>query len=164
MTAPELMTAEEIAKLCRVPYRTVAEAARLCLIPHYALPEFTRFDASDARRLLSINDWGAIDAAVEDSLLRQKEARISAFRAYMRPYHAKRRARKRAALPAWADLAEIRKVYEQCEALTAATGVAHHVDHIVPLQGKTVCGLHVHYNLRAIPAEENLRKKNRLEE
>jgi len=67
-----------------------------------------------------------------------------------------------AATPSWADFGEIRKVYESAKKLTAETGTKHHVDHIVPLRGKLVCGLHVHWNLRAIPWIDNLKKKNKL--
>ncbi len=36
-------------------------------------------------------------------------------------------------------------------------------DHVIPLQGRNVCGLHVHTNLRAVTGDENIRKGNRLE-
>ena len=75
-----------------------------------------------------------------------------------------RKAVKLNAMPDWLseeDRASIREVYDTCRKLTEATGVEHHVDHIVPLQGDNVCGLHVHWNLRAIPAKENLSKSNK---
>ena len=45
---------------------------------------------------------------------------------------------------------------------TESTGVLHHVDHIVPLNGDTVCGFHTWNNLRVIPANENIAKGNKL--
>jgi hypothetical protein len=71
-------------------------------------------------------------------------------------------ARKLKATPCWADIRAIDAVYEEAARRTAATGVPHHVDHIVPLQGREVCGLHVAWNLRVIPARDNRRKSNRL--
>lgn len=64
------------------------------------------------------------------------------------------------ATPPWADLEAIRRVYEEAQALTKATGLQHNVDHIIPLKGETVCGLHVEYNLRVMLKEDNMRKGN----
>lgn len=77
-----------------------------------------------------------------------------------RQYAAERRARMVQAMPAWADTQKILAVYAEATRLTRSTGVPHHVDHIIPLKGKFVCGLHVHYNLQVLTATENLRKSN----
>lgn len=58
--------------------------------------------------------------------------------------------------PKWADLKEIAIFYEGCPA-------GHHVDHVIPLRGKYVSGLHVFENLQYVPAEDNLSKGNRHE-
>jgi 5-methylcytosine-specific restriction endonuclease McrA len=67
------------------------------------------------------------------------------------------------ATPLWADLEKIKAVYAESERLSFDTGVRHHVDHIIPLRGESVCGLHVHWNLRAIPWRENLTKWRRFD-
>lgn len=64
-------------------------------------------------------------------------------------------------VPVWADLNAIREVYRQRREISELTGIPHSVDHIIPIQGRLVSGLHVHTNLRVIPTIENLSKNNR---
>lgn len=80
------------------------------------------------------------------------------------PYYAaaaaKRRAAKRKATPKWADERVIARVYELAAFLTKETGEKYEVDHIIPLQGEGVCGLHVPANLQILTKAENIRKFN----
>lgn len=76
-------------------------------------------------------------------------------------HHAAMR-RKACVVPPWADKEAIKALYEKAQQLSEQTGEAHHVDHVIPLKGKTVCGLHVESNLQVLRAAENLTKKNRL--
>jgi len=76
----------------------------------------------------------------------------------------KHRAAKLNATPAWANQFFIDEAYELAQLRTEQKtgGVAEwHVDHIVPLKSKLVCGLHVEHNLQVIPAVANIRKGNR---
>lgn len=65
------------------------------------------------------------------------------------------------ATPEWANRFFIEEIYDLARLRTKATGFPWHVDHIVPLRSKRVCGLHVENNLRAIPATNNIAKGNR---
>ena len=73
----------------------------------------------------------------------------------------RRQAQKLNATPSWADFDKIRWFYAEAKRLSNETGIKHHVDHIVPLKSKLVCGLHVHTNLQVLPALENQKKSNR---
>jgi len=58
---------------------------------------------------------------------------------------------------------EMKAISAKCRAITKRTGEMHHVDHIVPIKGRNVCGLHVPWNTQIIPAYENLTKFNKWE-
>lgn len=73
----------------------------------------------------------------------------------------RRNARKLQASPAWANQKIILEIYKQAAYLTSVSGVKHQVDHVVPLQSKKVCGLHVEHNLQILTAKENQEKSNR---
>jgi hypothetical protein len=64
--------------------------------------------------------------------------------------------------PAWdPDAHLIIAKYQLAAMLTKASGISHHVDHIIPLQGKKVSGLHTFANLRVIPGSDNVKKSNK---
>jgi hypothetical protein len=69
-------------------------------------------------------------------------------------YTQERRARKLQRTPSWSETADIREYYSDCPG-------GYHVDHVIPLAGKTVCGLHVLANLQYLTALDNLRKSNK---
>lgn len=78
---------------------------------------------------------------------------------------AKRRASRYNATPKWLTklhLIKIREFYTETKRLEKETGIKYNVDHIIPLQGETVCGLHVPWNLQILTQTENARKSNRL--
>ena len=75
-----------------------------------------------------------------------------------------RRRKHRDATPKWLSRkqkSEIRQIYQIAITMTQTTGEQYVVDHIVPLRGEAVCGLHVPWNLRVITQDENLKKSNK---
>lgn len=92
-------------------------------------------------------------------------ARIREWKAGNRPlvqeYCVRRRLLAKQGTPAWADQNAVREFYIKAAELRESTGQDWHVDHIVPLVSKFVCGLHCEANLQILPGKENLRKNNR---
>lgn len=80
------------------------------------------------------------------------------------PYYAAATAKRRAALksatPAWANEAKIKNIYKLAAWASKYTNEPLEVDHIIPLQGHDVCGLHVETNMQILPKSENIRKFN----
>jgi hypothetical protein len=58
-------------------------------------------------------------------------------------------------MPAWANEEAINEVFRTC------SGDGFHIDHIIPLQGERVSGLHVENNLQKLTVKENCQKSNK---
>ena len=77
---------------------------------------------------------------------------------------AKRRSKKLTATPNWVGSEEqwlIKEAYSLAALRSKMFGFKWHVDHVVPLQGTTVCGLHTVENLQVIPWTDNIKKHNK---
>lgn len=76
-------------------------------------------------------------------------------------WDARRRANEKNATPKWANQFFIAEAYRLAKLREKVCGGKWHVDHVVPIQSKLVCGLHVDNNLSVIPGADNMRKSNR---
>lgn len=97
----------------------------------------------------------------KEQIRAQRKARIKEFPEIRREYVAKRRARKLNATPKWLSKEDdflITEIYHIAQLRTKLTNVHWHVDHILPLRGKLVSGLHVPNNLQVITAMDNFKK------
>ena len=102
-----------------------------------------------------------------DAIAERKKIWSKANPELVNAYGASRRARKKQAQPPWLTeehFNQIKAIYKNSKRMKKLTGIEHHVDHIVPLAGKNVCGLHVPWNLQVIPAKHNLEKNNRFDD
>jgi len=102
-----------------------------------------------------------------DRYLEYKKAWRKANPELVNANQASRRARMKKAQPPWLTeehINQIKAEYKNSKRMKNLTGIQHHVDHIVPLAGKNVCGLHVPWNLQVIPAKHNLEKRNHFDD
>lgn len=140
------------AKFCCRKHKTTFSDAKRDYAALYA-------KNSEKRRYQALQYYYAdIKKSRKNLLLRQKK-NLAIFAANQ----AKRRVAKLKRTPNWLtdkDLWLIDEVYSLAALRTKLTGAKWHVDHIVPLQGKTVSGLHVPQNLQVILARDNIAKHN----
>jgi len=106
----------------------------------------------------------------KDRLIKKQKILGAAYKKQYPEKHcaiqAKRRANKLLATPKWLTNDQFKSMlleYELAKWCTEVTGIQYDVDHIIPLKGKTVCGLHVPWNLRVVTASENRSKGNKYE-
>ena len=100
----------------------------------------------------------------QDNALKVKKAYRQANKGKINALNAARKMVIKQRTPAWLNeiaLDRIKNEYMLAALLSKVTGSPWHVDHIIPLQGKMVSGLHVPSNLRVLPAFENISKKNK---
>lgn len=115
-------------------------------------------DEKEKERGKRYRDKNKIKTSIREKKYRyeNKEKRAASIRHYQ--------AAKLNRTPKWLSqdqIAEIRSFYEAAIAFKIYAGNDYHVDHIVPLRGKTVSGLHVPWNLQVLPEFENVSKGNR---
>lgn len=72
--------------------------------------------------------------------------------------------RVKQATPSWVNRVAINAICKEAVLRQEREGIPYHVDHIVPIRGKLVCGLHVPWNLQILVATENCRKGNKHKE
>lgn len=133
-------------------------AKRVAASIAYQKKRARRSASATANRLAFMAEWRARNADKIKEYQRMYRQKTKAERCAAQM---ERHARKLSATPPWADRDAVKGMYELC-GLFRATGLDLHVDHIFPLQGKTVCGLHVAENMQLLTRWENSRKKNRM--
>jgi hypothetical protein len=126
------------------------------------------YEANKEKRLARIKEYQEENREHRASWLKDWHEKTKEYRkvkrakwrkdnpAKVRAYTANYRASKKCAIPFWADLDKITEFYLKCPD-------GHEVDHIVPLRGKEVCGLHTLENLQYLPTLENRSKGNKLD-
>jgi len=78
-----------------------------------------------------------------------------------------KRISRRAAVPSWLSdemKKDIKIIYDACRMISNIECEKYHVDHIIPIKGENVSGLHVPWNLQIITAKENLSKSNKFKQ
>jgi 5-methylcytosine-specific restriction endonuclease McrA len=132
--------------------------------------EYNRSEAGqEAKRYYYERNKEAVKARAQARPIEEKTRHKLAHKQenpdYYKSLVSARRRRFRDATPKWLTAEhklEIRLKYRLAIELSRRLGVPHAVDHIIPLQGEEVCGLHVPWNMEVITQEQNLKKYNKL--
>lgn len=114
------------------------------------------------KKIISKNKW---KKANKEKVAAQEKAWRKANLDKVIAKNAKYRAAKLKATPDWLTEKQHKKMvtfYSEAKRLEKLDSISRHVDHIVPLQGENISGLHVPWNLRVVTAGENMSKSNKI--
>ena len=119
---------------------------------------YTMGEEAKASRVVSLAKYNKSDKA---KAVTTKYRNTPNGRAVTNSITSKRRAAQLQRTVSWSNPEAIKAIYAEAAQLTIDTGIIHHVDHQVPLQGKTVSGFHHEDNLQILTASENCSKSNK---
>ncbi len=128
-----------------------ANSTKICT---YLLRKYGLKCCSKCGLVLEIEDFSKNAAKSDGYNTFCKSCYTESTREYQREYQRTRKALKLSRLPSWANKDKIKEIYDNCPP-------GYHVDHIIPLQGEKVSGLHIETNLQYLTAAENCSKRNK---
>lgn len=127
---------------------------RPCSKGHFADRSVANNTCCECARLRSLQNYHSMDTVTKelhsDNRKTYNTKNADKFRVYSKNSAARRKNR----MPEWADRDAISEFYKRCPE-------GYDVDHIVPLQGRLVSGLHVLNNLQYLPSLDNRKKSNK---
>ena len=161
--------AKRNCELCGVNIDHKRSNARFCCRKHKSIMSDSKRDYAveyhknkETRRAQALKLYYANHEKSKILQLARQKKRLPEVAAY----EATRRAIKLQRTPAWLteiDKERIQNEYKLAALQTKLTGKPWHVDHVIPLQGEFVSGLHVPSNLKAILGKDNISKHNKFE-
>lgn len=128
---------------------------------HTDLPRLPRKDYPNQTRTnkpkIKIKKWRQLSLCLPTPRVPYKEWSAESKGQWV-AYVVARQKRIKQATPIWADINLIKEFYIKAQQLSKETNIPHEVDHIIPIQGKLVSGLHVPANLQILTEKENQQK------
>jgi hypothetical protein len=163
------LAVNRICELCGVDIAHMRADARFCSRSHKRITGDSKRNHTieyqrnkEARQAQALKYYYANHEKAKELQLARQKTRLPQIAAY----EAARRALKLQRTPKWLteiDKERIQNEYKLAALQSKITGESWHVDHIIPLQGKLVSGLHVPSNLRAMRGVDNISKNNNFE-